>query len=65
MIELQPIALTLSDGSPIAIVVAHITCWQASDDGTLIGMTGGGCEQVNEDFDVVSEMLNPEQQAGC
>ncbi|MBB4860388.1 hypothetical protein HNO88_003731 [Novosphingobium chloroacetimidivorans] len=65
MIELQTITLTLADGKPIQVVVAHLAAWIPSDEGTLLLFVGGGTQTVSEDFDLVSEMLNPEQQAGC
>lgn len=62
---MTPHELTLADGNPVTINSELITCFHPADDGTCIVFVAGGCVEVRESYDVVSELFNPERQADC
>ena len=56
---------TLCDGSPVTINLDQMDYFQASDDGTLVVFADGRQLELQESYDAVAEVLNPERQAGC
>lgn len=56
---------TLNDGNPVTINMDQVDYFQPSDDGTLIMFADGRELEVQEPYDAVAEVLNPERQAGC
>ncbi|MCW2393521.1 hypothetical protein [Sphingobium sp. B11D3A] len=55
---------TLDDGNPVSVNLALVTHWAPSDDNTIIFFGEGADLVVRESYDEVSEILNPERQAG-
>jgi DNA-binding LytR/AlgR family response regulator len=56
---------TLNDGNPVMINMDQIDYFQPSDDGTLVVFADGRQLELQESYDTVAEVLNPERQAGC
>lgn len=56
---------TLHDGNPVSINLEQIDYFQPSDDGTLVVFADGRQLELQESYDVVAEVMNPERQAGC
>ena len=56
---------TLNDGNPVSINMEQIDYFQPSDDGTLVVFADGRQLELQESYDAVAEVLNPERQAGC
>ena len=56
---------TLNDGNPVSINLEQIDYFQPSDDGTLVVFADGRQLELQESYDAVAEVLNPERQAGC
>lgn len=56
---------TLNDGNPVSINLEQIDYFQTSDDGTLVVFADGRQLELQEGYDVVAEVMNPERQAGC
>ncbi|WP_461159274.1 hypothetical protein [Sphingobium sp. TomMM35A] len=56
---------TLNDGNPVSINLEHIDYFQPSDDGTLVVFADGRQLELQESYDAVAEVMNPERQAGC
>lgn len=56
---------TLNDGNPVSINLEQIDYFQPSDDGTLIVFADGRQLELQESYDAVAEVMNPERQAGC
>jgi uncharacterized protein YlzI (FlbEa/FlbD family) len=57
--------LTLLDGNPITVNMETVESFQPSDDQTILRFVDGRFETVQESYDAVAELLNPERQAGC
>lgn len=56
---------TLNDGNPVSINLEPIDYFQPSDDGTLVVFADGRQLELQESYDAVAEVMNPERQAGC
>ncbi|WP_197053208.1 hypothetical protein [Sphingobium herbicidovorans] len=56
---------TLNDGNPVSINMDQVDYVQPSDDGTLVVFADGRHLELQESYDAVAEVLNPERQAGC
>lgn len=56
---------TLNDGNPVSINMEQIDYFQPSDDGTLVVFADGRKLELQESYDTVAEVMNPERQAGC
>jgi DNA-binding LytR/AlgR family response regulator len=56
---------TLNDGNPVSINMEQIDYFQPSDDGTLVIFADGRQLELQESYDAVAEVMNPERQAGC
>ncbi|MCK0531791.1 hypothetical protein [Sphingobium agri] len=56
---------TLNDGNPVSINLEQIDYFQPSDDGTLVVFADGRQLELQESYDAVAEVMNPERQAGC
>ncbi|ANI80303.1 hypothetical protein [Sphingobium sp. EP60837] len=56
---------TLADGNPVTINMDQIDYFQPCDDGTLVVFADGRKLELQESYDTVAEVLNPERQAGC
>lgn len=56
---------TLSDGNPVSVNLDEVEYFKASGDGTMIVFADKVCVCVEESYDAVAEVLNPERQAGC
>lgn len=55
---------TLDDGNPVSVNLSLVTHWAPADDNTIIYFSDDQNLVVREPYDVVSEYLNPERQAG-
>ena len=56
---------TLDDGNPVGVNMEHVDYFQPCDGGTLIVFSDGKKLKVEEVYDAVAEVMNPERQAGC
>ncbi|ANI79589.1 hypothetical protein [Sphingobium sp. EP60837] len=56
---------TLVDGNPVTVNMAQIDYFQPSDNGTLVVFSDGRQLELEESYDAVAEVMNPERQAGC
>ena len=56
---------TLNDGNPVSINLEQIDYFQPADDGTLVVFADGRQLELQESYDAVAEVMNPERQAGC
>lgn len=56
---------TLPDGNPVSINMGQIDYFQPADNHTIIVFSDGREITVDEPYDAVAEVLNPERQAGC
>lgn len=56
---------TLCDGSPVTINLDQMDYFQANDNGTLVAFADGRQLELQESYDAVAEVVNPERQAGC
>jgi hypothetical protein len=56
--------LILADGKRVTVNPALVTCFHEAEEGTYIVFMGGGSVTVAESYDSVTELFNPEQQAG-
>lgn len=54
----------LLDGNPVTINLGQIDYFQPSDDGTLVVFADGRNLELQDSYDAVAEVLNPERQAG-
>lgn len=59
------VEFTLTDGNPVTINMAQIDYFQPCHDGTLVVFADGRQLELQESYDAVAEVLNPERQAGC
>ena len=59
------VEFTLTDGNPVTINMDQIDYFQPCDDGTLVVFADGQKLELQESYDAVAEVLNPERQAGC
>lgn len=55
---------TLNDGNPVSINLEQIDYFQPCDDGTLVVFSDGRQLELQESYDAVAEVMNPERQAG-
>lgn len=55
---------TLCDGNPVTVNLAQIDYFQPCDDGTLVVFSDGQQLALQESYDAVAEVMNPERQAG-
>ena len=55
---------TLDDGNPVSVNLSLVTQWVPAGDNTIITFSDGKTLVVIDDYDWVSEYLNPERQAG-
>lgn len=53
--------LTLCDGNPNTVNMDTVERFQPSDDHTMIVFVNGRSETVQESYDAVAELLNPER----
>lgn len=53
------------DGNSVSMNLEQIGCFQPSDDGTLVVFAYGRQLELQESYDAVAEVMNPERQAGC
>ena len=56
---------TLNDGNPVSINIEQVDYFQPCDDGTLVVFSDGRKLELQESYDAVAEVMNPERQAGC
>ena len=56
---------TLTDGNPVSINMDQVDYFQLCDDGTLVVFADGRQLELEESYDAVAEVINPERQAGC
>jgi hypothetical protein len=56
---------TLCDGNPVTINMEQVDYFQPCDDGTIIVFADSRQLELEESYDAVSEVTNPERQAGC
>lgn len=56
---------TLNDGNPVSISMEQVDYFQPCDDGTLMVFSDGQKLELQESYDAVAEVMNPERQAGC
>lgn len=64
MAEPVLVEFTQLNGQHISVNLSLIAHLEPSDAGTIITFTNGHIILVTESFDLVSEYLNPEKQAG-
>lgn len=55
---------TLLDGNPVSINLDQIDYFQPADDNTMIVFADGRNLTVEDTYDAVAEVMNPERQAG-
>ena len=55
---------SLLDGNPVTINLDQIDYFQPSDEGTLVLFADGRNLELQDSYDAVAEVLNPEKQAG-
>lgn len=55
---------SLLDGNPVTINLDQIDYFQPSDEGTLVVFADGRNLELQDSYDAVAEVLNPEKQAG-
>lgn len=55
---------TFNDVNPVTINMDQVDYFQPSDDGTLMVFADGRQLKLQESYDAVAEVLNPERQAG-
>jgi hypothetical protein len=60
---MEPIELTLPNGRPVTVGALTIAYFHPGEDGTNIVFAGGGSVTVQESYEALSEMFNPERQA--
>ena len=54
---------SLLDGNPVTINLDQIDYFQPSDEGTLVVFADGRNLELQDSYDAVAEVLNPEKQA--
>lgn len=54
----------LLDGNPVTINLDQIDYFQPSDEGTLVVFADGRNLELQDSYDAVAEVMNPEKQAG-
>ena len=55
---------TQLDGNPISVNLSLVFHWEPSGENTVIVFSDDSDLTVRESYDAVSEVLNPERQAG-
>jgi hypothetical protein len=55
---------TLPDGNPVTVNLVNVDYFQPEEHGTFIAFIDGRNLCVQERYDAVAEVLNPERQAG-
>ena len=55
---------TLADGNPVSINMDQVDYFQPCSDGTLVVFADGRQLELEESYDAVAEVMNPERQAG-
>jgi hypothetical protein len=56
---------TLNDGDPVSINMEQVDYFQPCDNGTLVFFSDGQKIELQDSYDAVAEVMNPERQAGC
>ena len=56
---------TLNDGNLVSINMEQVDYFKPFGNGTLVFFSDGQELELQDSYDAVAEVMNPERQAGC